>query len=102
MVIFVVRSQRLKRSRRVVRGVMVGRGAQGQPWLLAQIGDVLAGRKMRAAPSILARHELMRAHLDDMITHYGPEAMRLRANILLGMPMVCRGGRIAQYRQQHH
>jgi tRNA-dihydrouridine synthase B len=58
-------------------GVMVGRGAQGRPWLLAQIGDVLAGRKMRAAPSILARHELMRVHLDDMIIHYGPAAMRL-------------------------
>ena len=58
-------------------GVMVGRGAQGRPWLLAQIGDVLAGRKMRAAPSIRIRHELMRAHLDDMITHYGSAAMRL-------------------------
>ena len=58
-------------------GVMVGRGAQGRPWLLAQIGDVLAGSKMRAAPSILARHELMREHLDDMIIHYGPAAMRL-------------------------
>jgi tRNA-dihydrouridine synthase B len=58
-------------------GVMVGRGAQGRPWLLAQIGDVLAGRKMRPAPSIRVRHELMRAHLDDMITHYGSAAMRL-------------------------
>ena len=58
-------------------GVMVGRGAQGRPWLLAQIGDVLAGRKMRAAPSIRARHGLMRLHLDDMITHYGSAAMRL-------------------------
>ena len=28
-------------------GVMVGRGAQGRPWVLAQIGDVLAGRQMR-------------------------------------------------------
>ena len=58
-------------------GVMVGRGAQGRPWLVAQIGDVLAGRKMRAAPSIRARHDIMRSHLDDMITHYGPAAMRL-------------------------
>ena len=58
-------------------GVMVGRGAQGRPWLLAQIGDVLSGRKMRPAPSIRARHELMRAHLDDMLTHYGLAAMRL-------------------------
>ena len=58
-------------------GVMVGRGAQGRPWVLAQIGDVLAGRQMRATPSIRARHACMRAHLDDMITHYGAAAMRL-------------------------
>lgn len=58
-------------------GVMVGRGAQGRPWLLAQIGDVLAGRKMRPIPTIRERHALMRLHLDDMIAHYGPAAMRL-------------------------
>ena len=58
-------------------GVMVGRGAQGRPWVLAQIGDVLVGRQMRATPSIRARHACMRAHLDDMITHYGASAMRL-------------------------
>ena len=58
-------------------GVMVGRGAQGRPWLLAQIGDALAGRKIRVTPSIRTRHELLRAHLDDMITYYGPAAMRL-------------------------
>ena len=44
-------------------GVMVGRGAQGRPWLLAQIGDVLAGRKMRPIPTIRERHALMRMHL---------------------------------------
>ena len=58
-------------------GVMVGRGAQGRPWVLAQIGDVLAGRQMRATPSIRGRHACMRAHLDDMITHYGAVALRL-------------------------
>ena len=58
-------------------GVMVGRGVQGRPWLLAQIGDVLAGRELRAAPSIKARHKLIRAHLEDMITYYGSAAMRL-------------------------
>jgi len=58
-------------------GVMVGRGAQGRPWILAQIGDVLAGRKMRPTPAVQDRHALMRAHLDDMMSHYGPMAMRL-------------------------
>jgi len=58
-------------------GVMVGRGAQGRPWVLAQIGDLLAGRQVRATPSLQDRHYLMRAHLDDMIAHYGNAATRL-------------------------
>jgi tRNA-dihydrouridine synthase B len=37
-------------------GVMIGRGAQGRPWVLAQAGDRLAGRVIRPAPSIAARH----------------------------------------------
>ena len=58
-------------------GVMIGRGAQGRPWLLAQAGDLLAGRAVRAEPDIAARHEMMQTHLDDMLTHYGTPAMRL-------------------------
>ena len=58
-------------------GVMIGRGAQGRPWLLAQAGDLLAGRAVRPVPDIAQRHQLMRLHLDDMISHYGDNAMRL-------------------------
>lgn len=58
-------------------GVMIGRGAQGRPWLLAQAGDLLAGRVVRAEPDISARHQMMQVHLDDMLTHYGTPAMRL-------------------------
>jgi tRNA-dihydrouridine synthase B len=58
-------------------GVMIGRGAQGRPWLLAQAGDLLAGRAVRAEPDIAARHQMMQVHLDDMLTHYGTPAMRL-------------------------
>ena len=58
-------------------GVMIGRGAQGRPWLLAQASDLLAGKAVRATPSIAMRHQLMRAHLDDMLSHYGTAAMRL-------------------------
>ena len=58
-------------------GVMIGRGAQGRPWLLAQAGDFLAGQAVRPTPSIGTRHHLMRAHLDDMLSHYGTAAMRL-------------------------
>ena len=58
-------------------GVMIGRGAQGRPWLLAQAGDLLAGRPVRRDPTIAERHEMMQSHLDDMLTHYGAPAMRL-------------------------
>lgn len=58
-------------------GVMIGRGAQGRPWLLAQAGDLLAGRSVRPDPDIGERHAMMRAHLDDMLAHYGEHGMRL-------------------------
>ena len=58
-------------------GVMIGRGAQGRPWLLAQAGDALSGLPIRAEPTVAERHMMMRAHLDDMCTHYGTAAMRL-------------------------
>ena len=58
-------------------GVMIGRGAQGRPWLLAQVGDYLSGKSVRPTPSVEVRHQLMRAHLEDMLTHYGTAAMRL-------------------------
>ena len=58
-------------------GVMIGRGAQGRPWLLAQAGDRLQGRAVRPDPSVAERHRMMRLHLDDMLTHYGAPAMRL-------------------------
>ena len=58
-------------------GVMIGRGAQGRPWLLAQAGDFLNGKSVRPVPSVELRHHLMLLHLDDMLTHYGTGAMRL-------------------------
>ena len=58
-------------------GVMIGRGAQGRPWLLAQAGDLLRGRAVRPDPGVAERHAMMQQHLDDMLTHYGTPAMRL-------------------------
>ena len=58
-------------------GVMIGRGAQGRPRLLAQAGDLLAGRVVRPDPDIAQRHLLMKLHLDDMLSHYGDNAMRI-------------------------
>ncbi len=58
-------------------GVMVGRGAQGRPWLLGQISDSLNNRPVRADPVLAHRHENMRIHLDDMLHDFGHRAIKL-------------------------
>ncbi|MDC0462034.1 tRNA dihydrouridine synthase DusB [Alphaproteobacteria bacterium] len=58
-------------------GVMIGRGAQGRPWILGQAGDFLSDRKIAQTPSISQRKEIMLSHLEDMLTCYGSNGMRL-------------------------
>ncbi|MEQ9813203.1 MAG: tRNA dihydrouridine synthase DusB [Azospirillaceae bacterium] len=52
-------------------GVMIGRGAEGRPWFVAQAGDHLAGRPVRAAPSPAAIGTLAIEHYEAMLSHYG-------------------------------
>ncbi|MEM6743994.1 MAG: tRNA-dihydrouridine synthase, partial [Pseudomonadota bacterium] len=52
-------------------GVMVGRGARGRPWLPAQIAAALAGRDVPEEPRGRARAEMIAAHHDAMLSHYG-------------------------------
>ena len=54
-------------------GVMVGRGAQGAPWRLAEIAHVLHGSTAPAIPEGMARAEMIAAHYDDMLSFYGTE-----------------------------
>ncbi|RMF33694.1 MAG: tRNA dihydrouridine synthase DusB, partial [Alphaproteobacteria bacterium] len=51
--------------------VMVGRAAQGRPWLLAQIAAGLAGRDQPPAPSGAALSDLIAAHYEAMLSFYG-------------------------------
>jgi tRNA-dihydrouridine synthase B len=50
--------------------VMVGRGALGNPWLLAAIIDHLAGRPY-CPPSLVEREQAIRRHLELAIDYYG-------------------------------
>lgn len=52
--------------------VMIGRAAQGQPWLFQQVSDFLAGGEIRNIPpsSIRAQHILQ--HLAEIHEFYGP------------------------------
>ncbi len=54
-------------------GVMVGRAAQGRPWLPGQIAANLSGRPAPAAPQGAALADLVIAHHEAMLSHYGRE-----------------------------
>jgi len=54
-------------------GVMVGRGAIGAPWRLAQIAAGLAGRPVPARPRGKGLVEVILRHLDAQLAFYGPE-----------------------------
>src|ERR1700694_1459727 len=51
--------------------VMVGRGAQGQPWLPGQIGRRLESGVVEAAPSLTEQLKHIRALYDEVCAHYG-------------------------------
>jgi tRNA-dihydrouridine synthase B len=52
-------------------GIMIGRGAHGQPWLFEQMSIFLQKKVHVAAPSIGARRDIILAHLDKMYRFYG-------------------------------
>lgn len=54
-------------------GVMIGRGAQGQPWLLAQIAHDLFGADAPDVPKGTALSDMISTHYEAMLDFYGPE-----------------------------
>ena len=52
-------------------GVMIGRGAYGRPWLLAQVMAALSGSRVPEAPTVMALLDLVLAHYQAMLSHYG-------------------------------
>jgi tRNA-dihydrouridine synthase B len=51
--------------------VMVGRGAQGQPWLPGQIGRRIETGVAESAPSLTEQLKYIRALYDEVCSHYG-------------------------------
>jgi len=51
--------------------VMMGRGAQGQPWLPGQIGRRLESGVIEQAPPLVQQLTYIRALYDDVCRHYG-------------------------------
>ncbi len=54
-------------------GVMVGRGAQGAPWRLAQIASALTGRPAPLVPTGQALADLIIEHYEAILAFYGRE-----------------------------
>ncbi|MDP2170688.1 MAG: tRNA dihydrouridine synthase DusB [Rhodocyclaceae bacterium] len=54
-------------------GVMIGRAAQGRPWLFREIEHFLATGAVLPAPTFVEIHTILRAHLADLYDFYGEE-----------------------------
>ena len=54
-------------------GVMIGRGAQGAPWLLAQIAAAVYGTPAPDVPQGAALADLVIGHYEDMLAFYGAD-----------------------------
>jgi tRNA-dihydrouridine synthase B len=52
-------------------GVMIGRGAYGRPWFLAQVTHFLRTGERLPDPSLIERFTIVREHYEAMLSHYG-------------------------------
>ena len=64
--------------------VMIGRGAQGRPWLPGQIARYLATGAREQAPSLVDQHRLIDGLYDEMLDHHGLAIGRRHARKHLG------------------
>ncbi len=58
-------------ARSPAHGVMIGRGAQGRPWIVGQYGARLATNTLPAKPSLGEKQAIILAHYEDMLSFYG-------------------------------
>ncbi|WP_227817065.1 tRNA dihydrouridine synthase DusB [Nitrogeniibacter aestuarii] len=52
-------------------GVMIGRAAQGRPWIFREIEHFLATGEELPAPEVLEIRDICRSHLNDLYAFYG-------------------------------
>ena len=52
-------------------GVMIGRGAYGRPWFLRQMISLLKEGEAGNEPGISKKYEIITAHYDEILTHFG-------------------------------
>lgn len=64
--------------------VMIGRAAQGRPWLPGEIARRLAGRRREPGPSLGVQFDLIDTLYDEMLSHHGVAIGRRHARKHLG------------------
>jgi nifR3 family TIM-barrel protein len=79
-------------------GVMIGRGAQGRPWLLAQVAAELYGHPAPNVPEGQALVDMIVAHYEAMLAFYGADLGGRVARKHLGWYMDEVGTSVAQRR----
>lgn len=52
-------------------GIMIGRGAQGNPWLFRQVVDYLTAGEILPPPTLNERIDMLLRHLDMLVDHKG-------------------------------
>jgi tRNA-dihydrouridine synthase B len=56
-----------------VDGIMVGRAAQGRPWIFREIGHFLATGEQLPEPGPLEVRDILLGHLENLYSFYGAE-----------------------------
>jgi nifR3 family TIM-barrel protein len=64
--------------------VMIGRAAQGRPWLAGQVGRYLAVRRAESAPPLAIQFAIIDRLYEEMLSHYGRAIGRRHARKHLG------------------
>ena len=54
-------------------GIMIGRAAQGRPWIFDEVNFFLATGELRGVLALEKVRDIMRAHLEDLYALYGDE-----------------------------
>ena len=55
-------------------GVMIGRGAYGRPWFLAQVARFFESGQRPADPPISEQYRILCEHLEALLLHYGADS----------------------------
>ncbi|MCB1516034.1 MAG: tRNA dihydrouridine synthase DusB [Hyphomicrobiaceae bacterium] len=66
-------SARIALEKSEAAGVMIGRGAQGRPWIVGQISAALMGLPLPRAPEGVELADLIAEHYSDILSHHGRE-----------------------------